>query len=85
MSSNSSNRWVLTYHAGMEALSVIERQGRFRTRYEAASQKALDAYFGDHAERLRQDFRSRFSEGLVPSREVWTEVERWGADPEDVR
>ena len=51
--------------------------GRFRTRYEAASQEALDAYFRDHAERLRQDFQRRFARGAVPSREVWTEVERW--------
>ena len=59
--------------------------GRFRTRYEAASREALDAYFRDHAERLRQDFRRRFPQGVVPSREVWTEVERWGGDPENVR
>ena len=59
--------------------------GRFRTRYEAASQEALDAYFRDHAERLRQDFRGRFPQGVVPSREVWTEVERWSGDPENVR
>ena len=37
--------------------------GRFRTRYEPASQEALDAYFRDHAERLRQDFRRRFPPG----------------------
>jgi hypothetical protein len=59
--------------------------GSFRTRYEAASQEALDAYFRDHAERLRQDFRGRFPQGVVPSREVWTEIERWGGDPEHVR
>jgi hypothetical protein len=59
--------------------------GRFRTHYEAASQEALDAYFRDHAERLRQDFRGRFPQGVVPSREVWTEIERWGGDPENVR
>jgi hypothetical protein len=34
--------------------------GRFRTRYEAASQEALDTYFHKHAERLREDFRRRF-------------------------
>ncbi len=59
--------------------------GRFRTRYEAASQEALDAYFRAHAERLRQDFRRRFPQGVVPLREVWTEIERWGGDPENVR
>jgi hypothetical protein len=60
--------------------------GRFRTRYEAASREALDAYFRDHAEHMRQDFRRRFPQGVVPSREVWTEVERWGGgDPENVR
>ena len=59
--------------------------GRFRTRYEAASQAALDAYLRDHGERMRQDFRKRFSQGVLPSREVWMEVERWGGDPENVR
>lgn len=59
--------------------------GRFRTRYQAASQEALDAYFRDHAERLRQDFRGRFPQGVVPSREVWTEIERWCGDPENAR
>jgi Domain of unknown function (DUF4286) len=59
--------------------------GRFRTRYEAASQEALEAYCRDHAERLRQDFRRRFPQGVVASREVWTVVERWGGDPENVR
>jgi uncharacterized protein DUF4286 len=52
--------------------------GRFRTRYETAGQEALDAYFRDYAERLRQDFRRR--QGVVPSRDVWTEVERWSGD-----
>jgi hypothetical protein len=52
--------------------------GLFRTRYESASQEALDGYFRDHAERLRQDFRRRFPEGVVPARMVWTEIECWG-------
>ncbi len=54
--------------------------GRFRTRYEAASQDVLDSYFRDHAEPFREDFRRRFPQGIVPAREVWAEIERWEAD-----
>jgi hypothetical protein len=52
--------------------------GLFRSRYQAVSQEALDRYFRDHAERLRQDFQVHFPEGVVPSRRMWTEIESWG-------
>lgn len=63
---------------------TFERSGasRFRTRYEAVSQEALDAYFREQAERLREDFRRHFPQGIAAAREVWTEVERWGLDEE---
>lgn len=66
---------------GYFARITFERSGsgRFRTRYEAASQEALDSYFRDHAERLRDDFRRRFPQGVAPRREVWFEIERWAA------
>jgi hypothetical protein len=51
--------------------------GRYRMRYEASTDKDLERYLATHAARLREDAASRFPEGVVLSREVWTAIERW--------
>lgn len=55
--------------------------GRFRIRYEAADQAALDRYLAHDAARLRAHAVAEFPEGVELSREVWTVVEVWGAPP----
>ncbi len=51
--------------------------GRYRVRYEAASQTDLDRYLTTHAARLREDFASHFPDGVSASREVWSAIETW--------
>ena len=51
--------------------------GRYRMRYEASTDEDLERYLATHAARLREDAASRFPEGVVLSREVWTAVQRW--------
>jgi hypothetical protein len=52
--------------------------GRYRMRYEASTDEDLERYLATHAARLREDVASRFPEGVVLSREVWTAIQRWG-------
>ncbi len=52
-------------------------ENRFRIRYEADSQKALDDYLEKDAERLRADFLAHFPEGIELSREVWENLQVW--------
>lgn len=51
--------------------------GRFRTRYQAATQEDLDRYLEDHTLRFREDFLRHFPEGISVRRETWESVERW--------
>jgi Domain of unknown function (DUF4286) len=51
--------------------------GRYRMRYEASTDEDLERYLATHAARLREDALSRFPEGVVLSREVWTVMQRW--------
>lgn len=51
--------------------------GRYRIRYEAFSQAALDKYLERNAARLRADFTAHFPAGVELSREVWEVVQIW--------
>jgi hypothetical protein len=51
--------------------------GRYRVRYEAASEEALERYLTEHAERLRADFAEHLPSGVRVDREVWNVLERW--------
>ena len=51
--------------------------GRFRTRYQAATQEGLDRYLEDHTQRFREDFLRHFPEGTSVRRETWESLERW--------
>lgn len=53
--------------------------GRYRVRYEAPSEAALDRYLKEHASRLRADFASHFPEGVDLVREVWVALQSWSA------
>jgi hypothetical protein len=55
--------------------------GRYRIRYEARDAAALERYLAEHAPRLRAHFDAHFPEGVRLSREVWTVLERWPAEP----
>ncbi len=45
--------------------------GNYRTSYVADSRESLDAYFAEHAPRLRDHVASTFPEGVKFSREEW--------------
>lgn len=46
----------------------ISAPGKYRTRYMAASQAALDTYLERHAASLRSDFAEHFPNGIEVSR-----------------
>jgi len=51
--------------------------GRFRTVYQAAAPQHLDRYLAEHADRMREQFRQRFPDGVAVSRETWEEIQNW--------
>jgi hypothetical protein len=55
--------------------------GRYRMRYEAADERALERYRAGFAEGLRAEFAARFPEGVELAREVWTVLESWPPPP----
>lgn len=52
-------------------------ENRYRIRYEAFDQAALDEYLKTDAPRLRDDFLAHFPEGVELSREVWEVLQIW--------
>ncbi len=52
-------------------------QGRFRTRYQAASQADLDDYLERHTQAFREDLARNFPEGVTARRETWDTIQRW--------
>ena len=51
--------------------------GRYRIRYEAPDQSALDRYLATEAPRLRAHLAAQFPVGVGLTREVWTVVQSW--------
>ncbi len=60
-------------HASFER----EDDGRFRTRYVAATEGDLERYLVQHTAAFRADFFLHFPEGATATREVWRTLERW--------
>lgn len=58
--------------------------GRYRIRYHAPDQAALDRYLATYAEALRVEFIDRFAARIELSREVWTVLQHWPAAAADV-
>lgn len=54
-----------------------EADGRFRTVYQAAARPHLDRYLAEHADRMREQFRQHFPDGVAVSRETWEELQSW--------
>ena len=54
--------------------------GRYRVTLQAGDAD-LERYLAKHAPRLREDFVSRFSEGVTLAREVWVAIQAWSAPP----
>lgn len=50
---------------------------RYRMRYEATDQAALDRYFAEFAAQLREHVHARFPHGIQLSREEWTVIQQW--------
>ena len=63
---------------GCFARAALERagEGRYRTRYEAASRALLERYLRDHTSELRARFSARFPDGIRLSRSEWETVGR---------
>ena len=51
--------------------------GRFRTRYQAATQADLDLYLDRHTPAFREDLTRNFPEGVSTRRETWEGVQGW--------
>ena len=52
-------------------------EGRYRIRYEAFDQQALDQYLATRAADLRKHFNDHFPDGVELSRENWTVLKEW--------
>jgi hypothetical protein len=59
------------------AIHFDQSDGRFRTVYQAATRQQLDRYLEEHAERMREEFRAHFSDGVAISRDVWEQLQSW--------
>jgi Domain of unknown function (DUF4286) len=55
--------------------------GRYRVRFDAASEEDLEHYLATHAPRLREEFAAQFPAGVKVAREVWVTVQAWDAPP----
>lgn len=51
--------------------------GRYRIRYEALDQNALDRYLQENAAELRKHFTDHFPEGVELTRENWSVLKSW--------
>ena len=54
-------------------------EGRYRIRYEAFDQSALDAYLKEFAGGLRKHFNDHFPEGIELTRENWNVIQSWSS------
>lgn len=52
---------------------------RYRIRYAALDQRAVERYVAEDAPRLRADFAEHFPNGVEVSREVWETIGEWPA------
>ncbi|HKP71181.1 MAG TPA: DUF4286 family protein [Pyrinomonadaceae bacterium] len=62
---------VLATGAFLSASFESSGEGRYRTRYIAETQDALDGYLSELAPRLRDDVAANFPSGTQFSREYW--------------
>ena len=62
---------VLGTGAFLSASFESSGEGRYRTRYVAEAQDALDNYLSEFAPRLRDDVADNFPNGTQFSREFW--------------
>lgn len=51
--------------------------GRYRIRYYAFDQAALDSYLKDRATELRKHFSDHFPDGVELTRENWIVIQYW--------
>ena len=55
--------------------------GRYRVRYSARNMDVLDRYLATFAPQFRADFAAHLGSSVKVSREVWSELQHWTADP----
>jgi len=75
---------LMNTNAFAETTISVSEDGHLRIRYEARSRDLLNAYFEDHAPRLRQDLSERFPNGIKLKRNIWEEIGRFSQDIEPV-
>jgi hypothetical protein len=62
------------FHSASLTRSAV---GRYRIRYEAATETDLERYLTTHAAQLREEFTARLRDGITASREFWVAIETW--------
>ena len=67
---------IETGHFGSADMSRSQ-PGRYRMRYAAKDDQALENYLRNDASRLREDFFRHFPEGVQVMRENWEVVKSW--------
>jgi hypothetical protein len=63
----------------VEATFSRSDSGHYRVEYAAVSRRGLDEYLANHAHALREDFASRFPEGVTLKRDEWTTIRTFPA------
>jgi hypothetical protein len=72
---------VLASGCFVSATIARSMPGRYRIRYLARSMDVLDRYLATYAPQFRADFAVHLASGVQVSREVWSELQHWTADP----
>ncbi len=68
---------VLRTGAFTSANFLMNAEGLYQTRYAAVDRDALDRYFDENADVLRQEVLKRFPEGIEFSRREWNMIRTW--------
>jgi hypothetical protein len=68
---------VLRTGAFTSANFLMNADGLYQARYAAVDRDALDRYFEESADLLRQDVLKRFPQGIEFSRREWNMIRTW--------
>lgn len=73
---------VLATGCFLRATIARSMPGRYRIRYEARNMDVLDRYLGSYAPQFRADFAAHLGSNVTVTREVWSELQHWTAEPD---
>ncbi len=72
---------VLATKCFLSATIARSMPGRYRISYRARNMDVLDRYLAMYAQQFRADFATELGASVKVSREVWSELQQWTAEP----